>query len=347
LLFGFIGKHLNYLLKGLLFFSPPDSFQNQVLQKEKENQTKVPSPREIGCPLRQFDWSNAKSIWLKDPRNTSTCEATMEAQAQQVKSVNPLTKVFVYHNLELALEWLENERMAMYDPTKKDYFLQYQTGPNKGQIYNEPVNEGDQYFWNFSNPATVDYWINEVVLGKYAMGSPYVDGIFTDDVSGLGQEHPDAGSNMGLTQDQIVKIQQDSQAAWTKMLDTIIQHRGYNWQAFSDDDGVHDAPGKSNCASAMRDLCGKIKNPMLLQLDTSNLIQNIASFLIARGDYWWLGTGWIGCSDIAPTRPSQFDMDVGTPTGPCTETTTGVFQRTYSKGTAELDCNSWTAVLKF
>ena len=64
--------------------------------------------------------------------------------------------------MELALEWLSSERAAMNDPTKSDYFLKYQVGPNAGQIYNEPISVGNQYFWNFTNPEAVDYWINVV-----------------------------------------------------------------------------------------------------------------------------------------------------------------------------------------
>ncbi len=58
------------------------------------------------------------------------------------------------------------------------------------QIYNEPISVGDQYFWNFTNPEAVQYWINEVVMGPGGMGSGFVDGVFSDDVQGLGEEHP-------------------------------------------------------------------------------------------------------------------------------------------------------------
>lgn len=47
-------------------------------------------------------------------------------------------RCFIYHNMELALEWEETQRAAMYDPTKADYFLQYTDGMGhkNGTIYN-------------------------------------------------------------------------------------------------------------------------------------------------------------------------------------------------------------------
>jgi hypothetical protein len=40
-------------------------------------------------------------------------------------------------------------------------------------------------------------------------------------------------------------------------------------------------------------------------------------------------------------------LQAGEPTGLCVEAPTGVFSRAWSLGTAELDCNSWTAKLPF
>ena len=52
-----------------------------------------------------------------------------------------LIHVLQCSNTELALEWLEPQRAAMLDPSKADFFLQYQPGNPSGQpagtIYNE------------------------------------------------------------------------------------------------------------------------------------------------------------------------------------------------------------------
>ena len=83
--------------------------------------------------------------------------------------------------MELALESIESQRAAMYDPTKAAYFLQY---PN-GTIYNERSVPGDQFFWNYSNPSAAGYFISSVLNTTL---NPYVDGTFTDDVTGLPAE---------------------------------------------------------------------------------------------------------------------------------------------------------------
>lgn len=59
--------------------------------------------------------------------------------------------------MELALEWEESQRKVMYDPSKADYFLQYTDGKgNKnGTIYNEGIEFGDQFFWDYTNKEAV------------------------------------------------------------------------------------------------------------------------------------------------------------------------------------------------
>ena len=101
------------------------------------------------------------------------------------------TRCFIYHNLELALEWEEDQRAAMVDPSKAHYFLQYTDGhgTTNGTIYNEPVvittNTSrlpwDQYFWNHTNPEASAYFVDAVMRSVTSPGGA-VDGVFTDDV---------------------------------------------------------------------------------------------------------------------------------------------------------------------
>ncbi len=39
---------------------------------------------------------------------------------------------------------------------------------------------------------------------------------------------------MGLTDEQVLEIQEATAAAWEAMLAALIPAKGYNWQAFSD-----------------------------------------------------------------------------------------------------------------
>jgi hypothetical protein len=90
--------------------------------------------------------------------------------------------------------------------------------------------------------------------------------------------------------------------------------------------------------------------------------QDIASFLISRGPYGYIGYGWTGCADATHpfTWPEKLDWDYGVPTDFCTEGTAdvidpvtgmstaevagnGVFTRHWSKATIQMDCNTFTA----
>jgi hypothetical protein len=99
--------------------------------------------------------SVAKTIWGKNGLHNGTIEATSREGCRLIKAVSPQTKCFIYHNMELALESMESQRAVMYDASKADYFLQYTDGQgNKnGTIYNERQVPGDQFFWDFNNPA--------------------------------------------------------------------------------------------------------------------------------------------------------------------------------------------------
>ena len=131
--------------------------------------------------LSSFDWANGKNVWGNgsnyDPR-AFPCEEMLVEQAALVKAVNPDAHVFVYRNMELALEWLESQRVIMNDPAKAHWFLQFTDGKGKknGTIYNEFSNETGwpqrQYFFDFRVPEMVDYWVNVIVMGPTGTGAP-------------------------------------------------------------------------------------------------------------------------------------------------------------------------------
>lgn len=75
--------------------------------------------------------------------------------------------------------------------------------------------------------------------------------------------------------------------------------------------------------------------------------QDLANFLLTRGQYAWLGHGWLGCSREYQF-PDALNADYGEPTsGLCKETApnSGVFTREYSKASVKMDCNSWTPTI--
>ena len=69
-----------------------------------------------------------------------------------------------------------------------------------------------------------------------------------------------------------------------------------------------------------------------------------AEFLLTRGDYAWIGYGWLGCgANTDWPYPQEWTQDYGgKATGPCSETGNGtrVFRRAYPKAVVEWDCNT-------
>jgi len=159
--------------------------------------------------LLNFDSGNGRKLWMSQHPHNS--EALLVKQCQLVKQANPHTRCFVYRQTELALGWLRSCREKMEDPAAAGMFLRFTTpalcaaaGPcpstfnasrggvgccRAGRVYNEPTLGGDQFFWNFSQPETRSYFLEQVIGGPTALGSPFVDGLFADDSAGLGAEH--------------------------------------------------------------------------------------------------------------------------------------------------------------
>eukprot|EP01047_Picozoa_sp_COSAG01_P062814 COSAG01_NODE_8051_length_2940_cov_1.546287_3_plen_256_part_00 len=100
--------------------------------------------------------------------------------------------------------------------------------------------------------------------------------------------------------------------------------------------------------------------------------QDLATFLLARGPYGWLGYVWSGCTDSgypagcnhrceaadcnpcrypmqrdsAPfPRPPELDWDYGEPISYCTESPagSGVYTREWTKASVSLNCSSFEA----
>eukprot|EP01052_Picozoa_sp_SAG31_P048234 SAG31_NODE_10002_length_1198_cov_1.023658_1_plen_307_part_01 len=166
-------------------FGPPTWTPNWNLT---ESTTIQPSGDSYFMPnhtwgLISLDWSVARSVWFKNGRNKTNCEEVSTEGCRKLKAAGKASKCFIYHNMELALEWEESQRKVMYDPTKADYFLQYTDGfaHKNGTIYQEDIQFGDQFFWDFTNPEAADYFISATVS---SLNDPAVDGTFTDDVGG-------------------------------------------------------------------------------------------------------------------------------------------------------------------
>ena len=80
---------------------------------------------------------------------------------------------------------------------------------------------------------------------------------------------------------------------------------------------------------------------------------DIASFLLVRGAFAWIGYtwsqcwGWSGHKGEYFLRLDEFDYDVGEPLELCRETAqgSGVWERRWSKATVSVDCSSMNATI--
>ena len=317
--------------------------------------------------LVSLDWSVGNSIWRGDGTVANmTGAATLVEQCRRIKAVDATTKCFVYRNTELALEWMEPHRAVMSDSAFSGYFLQYQD-PNPhnatpGAPYNEdaggPGAGCRQFFWNYSNPDALEYVLGVSEQGALATASPFVDGTFLDDSQGVPQEHDSAPSNMGLSAIQLLLAQNDTYRFFNAAVAALASQGKFIWQGFSgleqgDPDGVGIAPTASSCSSYMDLVCGASWQgvPRTVQWPSkqADKLPVLASFLISRGPYDYLGWGWFGAGVIGlPAWDPLFDAyDVGEPVGACEQPAAGVYARQWSKGNATLDCTSWTATLSF
>ena len=72
--------------------------------------------------------------------------------------------------------------------------------------------------------------------------------------------------------------------------------------------------------------------------------QTVAAFLVTRPPLAFIGASY-SLKDV--DWDPLFGLDVGEPLGLCTEGPAGRFSRRWSKGSASLDCNTYTAALHF
>ena len=317
--------------------------------------------------LISLDWSVNRATWFANRSifNT-TCEATSIENCRRLKAAGLAHRCFIYHNMELALLWLESQRAVMLDPTKASFFLQYgwnsTTHSGNGTIYNEARAEGWQFFWNYLNEEAANYFVSSV---DAVLNDDAVDGTFTDDVDGLPAEHPSAQARIGMTDAELAALRFATQTTSQLLIDTLVAHNKYNWQAFGSRDtsalppslpgpasrrgaALGAGPSPSTCAAWMRTNCAAAMQaaPMLMKMDSSpgNANQTVAAFLIVRPPYGYLGWSWESGDE---KWDDIFYLQAGEPQGLCTEAPAGVFSRAWSEGTAQLDCNKWAAELPF
>ena len=177
---------------------------------------------------------------------------------------------------------------------------------------------------------------------------------------------------VGLSKDDVTAMVKSWSGNMAACQRAIVEGGGFNWQLFSHAAAPSDKGTK--CKSFFRDACAAgstmqthatqfglsvnkalgpgpwspARNSTPWTLNHEQL--DVASFLVARGPWAWLGYGWMGCGcgwenngemDCGGyLRPASLDVDYGEPLGLCKEARDGLFVREWSKATVSVDCDT-------
>ena len=200
---------------------------------------------------------------------------------------------------------------------------------------------------NLSGYYLDDEWYNTSMYGPHeCSGSP---------VGGPTEEDPFCLEDTGHAGDQ----------AWTTMItdswcavrhrafDAILRAGGWFWQMFS----LFSTPPAATCAGVLRAQCAAGEGSTYYNATTMhaltgdhatlpNLAQDLATFLLLRGPYAFLGFGWSGCG-VSYAFPPQLKLDYGEPSNLCSETApgSGVFTREWTRATVKMDCGAYVGTI--
>ena len=262
---------------------------------------------------------------------------------------------------------------------------------------NTGLNPTGEYLFDHRNGTQLRNWLitNHVINTDTGVGHPSIDGLFMDDFwcsTLLCEEQPDAGlpcpctdpvqgatevdagqqKDMGLSDEDI----KDITVAWMENMgaiqQAILDKGAYTWSLMKNQGYANASPQQvthKSCSTMLRTACvadsdwqtkSNLFGLTVADNAPSQLEEDVAFFLLARGPYAWLGWGVWGMTwpfnpepahgELPPLpngvpRPDLIDEDFGEPVGLCREVADGVFDREWTSGTVSLDCNSFTSSL--
>ena len=156
--------------------------------------------------------------------------------------------------------------------------------------------------------------------------------------------------DMGLTKQDVEDITEAWKLSLAAVKQQILKSKGFSWQQFT----TTKSPTKEQCTSFMTSMCKPgVTDTEAMYFGFNKPVPNfeldLATFLLIRGPYAWLGYGWLGCTQghgrnmpyIRYGLPESIKLDYGVPTKHCVEDSPGVFTRDFSKSTVTLDCNTF------
>jgi hypothetical protein len=287
-----------------------------------------------------LDWQAGWKNWLKANPLDSTCEATSAANCAALKASGKVKRCGIYHNMELALEWIESERAVMNDKhVAKGWFLTYKNGT----VFNTPRTEGmfagnpwpnqtmRQWIIDWRNPEAAEYFVSAILNSTFLHG---VDATFTDDLPGVPAEHPEVQPATGLSNSSLAQLQVATQMNEEFLATSLAVAGKFCWDCVGGEDGpegssygFEQAPPPNNtagCVAWFEKYCPSEMQGRGMFLDWSTdpsswrtraREQTLASFLVVRGPYAFIGSRGLRDNQWHPL----FGTDVGEPLGLCYE----------------------------
>lgn len=238
-----------------------------------------------------------------------------------------------------------------------------------------------EYLFDFRNANVsiggqtfIEWYIEEYMFGESGMGNEHIVGLYLDD--DWGNMNPDGPSemeghvmaDMGLGPADLKPIVEAYNWAANLLYHTLVARGKWAWDLFLSNDpnciNCGDCPApwvkKDTCAADLRYWGCNASSPFQSRAllygfgpgscagtnpgKLASPRQDVANFLLVRGDFAVMGNGWLGCSNSYQYPSELFDADYGEPLGLCRETAPGseVFVREWSKATVQMDCRTWT-----
>jgi hypothetical protein len=125
-----------------------------------------------------LDWQANRKFWLNDDPKKTNCEAVSANNCIEAKKSGKVRRCTIYHNMELALEWIESNRKVMdQEHIDAGWFLRYKNGTVYNSIRQPPAGAPgqpmpwlSQYFIDWRNQDALEYFVNAIVNATFLPG---------------------------------------------------------------------------------------------------------------------------------------------------------------------------------
>ena len=236
-----------------------------------------------------------------------------------------------------------------------------------------------EYLFDHRNSSLGDWLVEEFLLGDTALGSPFVDGYFLDDVwsghggwgcsltspfGGPSEMNGNCTIDMGLSATDIADITEAWHQNFVTAKAVAVGAGGFEWHLLE----AVSSPVRGSldeCKAFFREAC----SPHSTAYDSALMVrftygskpgygapywqEDLATFLLIRGPFGWIGHDFSTCAldaervggpDQLYERPSALDADYGEPRGLCAEDgrDSGMFRRGWSNADVSYDCVTHT-----